>query len=53
MSKTTEKFQGKPCGYGHAGVRYRSSGGCVLCLQIASAKRREARKSSVTPGATT
>jgi len=33
------RYQGRPCRYGHDGVRYASSTGCVACI-AASALRR-------------
>jgi len=41
-------YRGKPCKYGHSGIRYeskgRSGGGCVECAQERAARRRKERK---------
>lgn len=31
--RVAEKYQGKPCKHGHAGLRYRSNSSCVECLE--------------------
>lgn len=30
---TTQTYVGSPCKYGHVGLRYKSSGGCIECLR--------------------
>lgn len=39
-----EKFHGDPCIHGHGTLRYRSSGGCVVCIQQAAEAKRAAFK---------
>ena len=36
-----KRFQGKPCQYGHPGVRYTTSGQCVECCELLNQARRE------------
>jgi len=31
-------FQGKPCAFGHDGLRYASNSGCVHCIRARSEK---------------
>ena len=38
-----EKFQGTPCKYGHPGLRYRSTGGCVECARLGGIAKRQAK----------
>lgn len=45
-TNAAEKFQGTPCKLGHAGLRYRSSGGCVECLRIYGQKRQEKKRAA-------
>lgn len=52
MSKTTEKYQGKPCRKGHPGVRYRSTHGCVECACDNAKKFQEKRAASLLATAT-
>jgi hypothetical protein len=38
----TAVIHGDPCKYGHSGLRYASTHGCVECMRIYSAKRAAA-----------
>ena len=35
------KFQGNDCKYGHGGLRYASTGQCVLCVPLYKEKSNE------------
>jgi len=42
--KVAETYQGRPCGYGHSGLRYRVNRRCIECNAIGVARRYWQRK---------
>jgi hypothetical protein len=43
LKPRTAVLRGEPCKYGHPGVRYASTHGCVECMRIYGAKQAAAR----------